>query len=97
MHRLVQGGVKQVLNQNQYGGTIGGPIKKDKLFVFGAYQQTWQKNGAAAQGFSSGIVLSPIPGINRGTTGFGAGVNGLGDDAAAATFRSRAGRGVLWG
>ncbi|HSR07644.1 MAG TPA: carboxypeptidase-like regulatory domain-containing protein, partial [Bryobacteraceae bacterium] len=81
------GGVKQVLNQNQFGGTVGGPIKKDKLFVFGAYQQTWQKNGAAAQGFSPGIILQPIPGINRGTTGFGAGVDGLGDDAAAANFR----------
>jgi len=85
------GGVKQVLNQNQFGGTIGGPIKKDKLFVFGAYQQTWQKNGAAAQGFSSGITLQPIPGIDRGTTGFGAGVDGLGDDAAAANFRKALG------
>src|SRR5256886_4965674 len=26
---------KQVLNQNQFGGVIGGPIRKDKLFVFG--------------------------------------------------------------
>ncbi len=33
------------MNQNQYGGTIGGPIKKDKLFVFFAYQETYQKNG----------------------------------------------------
>jgi len=34
-----------ILNQNQYGGTFGGPIKKDKLFIFGAYQETYQKNG----------------------------------------------------
>jgi hypothetical protein len=85
------GGVKQILNQNQFGGTIGGPIKKDKFFVFGAYQQTWQKNGAAAQGFSSGVTLQPIPVGNRGTTGFGAGVDGLGDDAAAASFRQSLG------
>ena len=26
------------LNRNQFGGTIGGPIKKDKLFFFGSYQ-----------------------------------------------------------
>ncbi|MGD0907670.1 MAG: carboxypeptidase-like regulatory domain-containing protein [Candidatus Acidiferrales bacterium] len=34
-----------ILNQNQYGGTFGGPIKKDKLFIFAAYQETYQKNG----------------------------------------------------
>jgi hypothetical protein len=34
-----------ILNQNQYGGALGGPIKKDKLFIFGAYQETYQKNG----------------------------------------------------
>jgi len=84
-------GVKQILNQNQFGGTVGGPIKKDKLFVFGAYQQTWQKNGAATQGFSSGVTLQPIPVMNRGTTGFGAGVDGLGDDAVAANFRQALG------
>ncbi len=84
-------GVSQVLNQNQFGGQLGGPIKKDRLFVFGAYQQTWQKNGAAAAGFSSGITLMPIPAGDRGTTGFGGGVNGLGDDAVAAAFRQALG------
>jgi len=76
------GPVKQILNQNQFGGQIGGPIKKDKLFIFTAYQQTWQKNGSASQGFSSGITLPPIPLGSRGTTT----VNGV-DDAAAASFR----------
>ncbi len=62
------GGAKQVLNQNQFGGTLGGPIKKDKLFYFASYQQTWQKNGAASQGFSSGIQLLPIPTGDRSNT-----------------------------
>ena len=26
------------LNRNAFGGTIGGPIIKDKLFFFGSYQ-----------------------------------------------------------
>ncbi|MGA2213567.1 MAG: carboxypeptidase-like regulatory domain-containing protein [Bryobacteraceae bacterium] len=62
------GGIKQVLNQNQFGGTLGGPIIKDKLFYFLSYQQTGQKNGVAAQGFSSGITLPPIPTGDRSNT-----------------------------
>ena len=46
-----------VLNQNQYGGTIGGPIKKDKLFVFLSYQGTRQVNGVTSLGFS----VVPVP------------------------------------
>jgi hypothetical protein len=41
------------LKQNQYGGTFGGPIKKDKLFFFFSYQGTRQINGVASQGTSS--------------------------------------------
>ncbi len=33
-----QGLPTPVLKRNQYGGTIGGPIKKDKLFFFFSYQ-----------------------------------------------------------
>ena len=29
---------KTPLHLNQFGGTVGGPIKKDKLFIFAAYQ-----------------------------------------------------------
>ena len=54
------GGVRQVLNQNQVGGSIGGPIKKDKLFFFTDYQETRQKNGVSAGG-SSSVFLFPLP------------------------------------
>lgn len=47
----------QVFNQNQFGGTIGGPIKKDKLFFFFSYRGTRSKNGVAAQGKTDGAIL----------------------------------------
>jgi hypothetical protein len=62
---------KQVLNQNQFGGVIGGPVKKDKLFFFGSYQGTRQKNGVASQGFTT-ASLPPIPGGDRSAPGFAA-------------------------
>jgi hypothetical protein len=34
-------------DQNIYGGTVGGPIKKDKLFFFGDYQGTHQVIGTS--------------------------------------------------
>jgi hypothetical protein len=62
---------KQVLNQNQFGGAIGGPIKRDKLFFFGSYQGTRQLNGIAAEGLTS-AYLPPIPAGDRSAPGFAA-------------------------
>jgi carboxypeptidase family protein len=60
-------------NRNQFGGTLGGPIKKDKLFVFGNYEAYRQ-----ALAFPSTAVVpsanarlglmpngSPVPGLNK--------------------------------
>jgi Carboxypeptidase regulatory-like domain/TonB-dependent Receptor Plug Domain len=44
------------VKQNQYGGTLGGPIIKDKLFFFGSYQGTRQLNGIGSNGFATGIT-----------------------------------------
>ena len=33
----------QDYKQNQFGGTVGGPIKKNKLFYFGSFQQTLKR------------------------------------------------------
>jgi hypothetical protein len=40
--------------QNQFGATLGGPIKKDKTFIFGSYE-----GNRLAQGISSGQVFLP--------------------------------------
>jgi carboxypeptidase family protein len=57
---------KPVLNSNVYGGAVGGPIKKDKLFFFVNYQEDDQKNELASYS-SSNDLLSPIPASDRGT------------------------------
>src|SRR5215831_5071697 len=35
---------RDTLKRNQYGGVLGGPIKKDKLFFFAGYQRTSQRS-----------------------------------------------------
>jgi len=42
------------LQRNQFGGTAGGPLRKNRLFIFGDYQATRQN-----EGLSSGNVLVP--------------------------------------
>lgn len=59
---------RQILDQNQFGGVIGGPVKKDKLFFFASYQGTRQINGAAAQGYSVPALLPIFPGGDRSNT-----------------------------
>ena len=61
------GGKQQIFRQNQVGGSIGGPIKKDKLFFFADYQETRQFNGVAAQG-SSTQYLPPLPSVRTAST-----------------------------
>jgi hypothetical protein len=60
---------KQILNQNQFGGVLGGPVIKNKLFAFFSYQGTRQKNGIGSQGFSTAL-LPPIPDGDRRAPGF---------------------------
>jgi len=45
---------RSVFQQNQYGGTIGGPIKRNKVFFFADYQGQHTK-----QGQDTGVVAVP--------------------------------------
>ncbi len=63
------GAGKLPLSQNQFGGVIGGPVKKDKLFIFGSFQRTGQKNGVDPTGHSN-PTLVPIPLGDRSAPGF---------------------------
>jgi len=47
-------GERGVYQQNQYGGTIGGPVLRNKLFFFGDYQGTGVKEGV-----DSGLISIP--------------------------------------
>ncbi len=40
--------------QNQFGGTVGGPIRKNKIFYFGDYQAT-----RSNQGIDTGLIAVP--------------------------------------
>jgi hypothetical protein len=44
-------GSKQKFNLNQFGGSLGGPIKKDKTFFFVDYQAKRQREGVTFTGF----------------------------------------------
>src|SRR5437660_2265023 len=50
-----------ILRQNQFGGTVGGPILHDKMFFFGDYQGMRRTLGV-----DSGRVLVPSPAVRTG-------------------------------
>ncbi|HEX4278988.1 MAG TPA: carboxypeptidase regulatory-like domain-containing protein [Bryobacteraceae bacterium] len=53
--------VRDNLKRNQFGGTIGGPIKKNKLFFFLGYQDTIVRSAPAAS-----IANVPTPPMLKG-------------------------------
>jgi outer membrane receptor protein involved in Fe transport len=47
-----------VLSRHQFGGTFGGPIRRDRLFFFGSYQGTRETNGAS---LNNSLLFPVIP------------------------------------
>lgn len=64
---------RPVLKQNQFGGNLGGPVIKDKLFFFFSYQGTRQRNGLSG---SSSLTLPSIP-LDRSRASLGRAFAGL--------------------
>jgi hypothetical protein len=58
---------RATLNQNQYGGTVGGPVQRDKTFFFFSFQGTRQVNGLTG---ASSLTLPPIP-LDRSAASLG--------------------------
>jgi hypothetical protein len=50
---------RPVLNRNVFGGMLGGPIKNDRLFFFGSYQGTRERNGASDNSLTSSVLIDP--------------------------------------
>ena len=81
-----QGQPRPVLKQNQFGGTFGGPIRKDKTFVFGSYQGTIQRDGDDHTVSLVSTLLPPLTN-DRSAAGLGslfAGQSGAAGGAAVA-------------
>jgi Carboxypeptidase regulatory-like domain/TonB-dependent Receptor Plug Domain len=58
---LKAAGVRRpVLRRNVFGGILGGPIQRDKVFFFFSYQGTRETNGASAtNSLSSDVLIAP--------------------------------------
>lgn len=59
--------IPPAFQRNQYGGSVGFPIIKDKLFAFGNAERIQQKSGSPAglgSAFSSGAVANQFPTVS---------------------------------
>lgn len=68
-----EGKPRAELKQNVFGGTVGGPIRKDKLFFFGSYQGIRQRNGLDTSCLGSFNTPPELTGLsNRSQAALGA-------------------------
>lgn len=63
-----QGNPKQAFTRNQFGGSIGGPIKKDKLFFFGNAE--WNRIRSSANATNAVIDPAFVALANANTVNF---------------------------
>jgi Carboxypeptidase regulatory-like domain len=77
---------KEQFNLNQFGGSVGGPIKKDKTFIFLDYQAKRQRHGVPFIGLvptgamkNGDFTLDPFGVARPGTFSGDFNANGFGD------------------
>ncbi|MGA7441909.1 MAG: carboxypeptidase regulatory-like domain-containing protein, partial [Candidatus Sulfotelmatobacter sp.] len=79
--------IKPQENQNQFGGTFGGPIRKDRTFFFVSYE-----GRRVRQGISGETVLVPTPAERTGDFSAGTAFSGgISDQFAAQAIDGRPG------
>ena len=49
---------RPVLQRNVFGGLLGGPIKTNRMFFFGSYQGTRERNGASRNSRTSSVMVA---------------------------------------
>jgi len=78
--------VKPQENQNQFGGTFGGPLKKDRTFFFVSYEGRRVRQGVSGQ-----TVVVPTPGERIGVFSGASGALGgsIGDQTVADALNGR--------
>ena len=77
---ITPGAPKDKFNLNQFGGSLGGPIQKDKTFFFADYQGTRKRRGIV----STGLIPTPaMIGVTNGYADFT--LDALGNTASLLT------------
>ena len=84
-------GVRDTLTRHQFGGTIGGPIRKDRIFFFAGYQGTMQstESGASHTTIPTPAMLGQGTGANAGYGDFTAVLPGNANGCTAQTINSK--------
>ncbi len=76
---------RPILNRSQFGGTLGGRVVKDRVFFFGSYQGTRERNGySLTNSLTSPNIPAGLTDTNRTAAGLAAAFSTPASPGAAA-------------